>query len=415
MSGAEDRPQAVMLTTDTDVDRRIHLEASALRCAGWDVVLLAPQSSKGGDGTRSAMPSTHNFGAAVYRALRTQLPLGEAALGTLREFAWRYVVSQERFYETMFAQGWNGLLPDIVIAHDLPTLAPARTAAQRFGAGLIYDSHELFAEQELPDAEKLRWSKIEARHIASCDAVITVNQSIAAELQRRYGIADVRVIYNAEVSANAQSVRDRHFHRTFGLPHEALILLMQGTLSIGRNIETLVLAMEHVINPAIHLVIMGDGPAKSGLIAHSSANGTVSRVHFHERVSQSDLISFTAAASAGVIPYQATSLNNYYCTPNKLFEFIAAGLPICSSDLPEIQRIVDENAIGKVGDLSTPVKAAEVINEFFADAERLAAWSLNARETRGRVNWEIEGARFVAIVEEVRLRRTQAARWSSPR
>ena len=110
----------------------------------------------------------------------------------------------------------------------------------------------------------------------------------------------------------------------------------------------------------------------------------------------------TAAADAGMIPYQATCLNNYYCTPNKLFEFIAAGLPILATDLPEIRRMVHEREIGLLGDTSTPKKLAALLDEFFSDEQRFAAWKVRVLMARQEICWEQEERKLVEIYEALR-------------
>ena len=83
------------------------------------------------------------------------------------------------------------------IAHDLETLPLALRARRRLGGRVLYDSHELFVESSLARWEGRRWARIERRTIGRADAVITVSGSIAAELARRYGIAEPEVVLNA--------------------------------------------------------------------------------------------------------------------------------------------------------------------------------------------------------------------------
>ena len=125
----------------------------------------------------------------------------------------------------------------------------------------------------------------------------------------------------------------------------------------------------------------------------------MARVHFHRAVAQQDLPGFTVAADAGVVPYQATCLNNYFCTPNKLFEFIAAGIPVLGSDLPEIRKLVQGHDIGLVGDMGTAERLAELIDAFFGDRDRFANWQVNVRKARERVCWEVEEKKLLEIYE----------------
>ena len=231
--------------------------------------------------------------------------------------------------------------------------------------------------------------------------VITVNQSIATELERRYGVSEVKVIYNAERSFNIPA-RSRRFHEAFGLSADKKVLLLQGGLSAGRNLEVLVDAMRHVQNPSVVLVVLGDGLLLRSLQNKALAVELRERVYFHPAVPQKDLLTFTVAADAGVIPYQATCLNNHYCTPNKLFEFIAAGLPILASDLPEIRKMVEGQQIGSVGDTSTPEKLASLIDDFFGDEQRLASWRANLATVREQICWEEEEKELVKIYEALR-------------
>src|SRR5262249_4601902 len=280
-------------------------------------------------------------------------------------------------------------------------LPVARLAAGSKGAKLVYDSHELFSEQELSWRDRRQWSAMEAKHIKACDMIITVNPSIARELEQRYGIARINVVYNAEHPLNSPN-HNRRFHEIFCLDAGAKVLLFQGGLSTGRHLESVVEAMKLIRNSRVHLVILGDGPLKSHLQTLIQRMGVKTRVHFHHAVPQNELLRFTASADAGIIPYQATCLNNYYCTPNKLFEFIAAGIPILASNLPEIHQIITGSEIGMVGDLSSVKSMASSIDTFFADELRLKEWRTHVVEAQKRFCWDREGEKVVSIFESLR-------------
>jgi len=398
-----------MLTPDRQIDRRILLQADSLEAAGWEVTIIAmPLDTKAVDDRRvirigSDNPTAihENLVLDAYRWVRGHLPMNGYLMRFMKRLAWRYLVDQESFYTRLFYSTASCYSPRVFVANDLPMLPIAKQAATACGARLVYDSHELYSEQEFSEREKRRWAEIEAKYIGTCDAVITVNQSIAAELERRYGIDGVRVIHNAERSTDAP-IRSRLFHEMFGLATDKKVLLLQGGLSAGRNLEVLVDAMRHLQNTSVVLVILGDGQLLKKLQAKVKSKDLSSRVCFHPAVPQRDLLGFTAAADAGVIPYQATCLNNYFCTPNKLFEFIAAGIPILASDLPEIRNMVQGQQIGLVGDMSTPEELACLVDEFFSDEQRLASWRINVSTARKHVCWEEEEKKLVEIYEALR-------------
>ncbi|MDR1995921.1 glycosyltransferase family 4 protein [Azonexus sp.] len=398
-----------MLTTDRQIDRRILLEADSLEAAGWTVTILATQvdSARGDEDSRVVRPPSGSSVATRenpvfrgYRWVRRVIPMDGFVMSVLKRFAWRYLIDQEAFFTRLLADAAERYSPDVFVAHDLPMLPLAWQQAARCGAKLVYDSHELYCEQEFSKHEKKCWAQIESRYIGRCDAVITVNVSIAAELEKRYGIRDVGVIYNAD-RASSPPAYTKLFHTIFALPESTRVLLLQGGLSAGRNLESLIEGMAHVRDDSIVLVVLGDGPMSKILASRVQSLGLSRRVFFHAAVPQEDLSRYTVAADAGVIPYLATCLNNYFCTPNKLFEFIAAGLPILASDLPEIAKMVKGRSIGLVGDMSGAVSIGRLVEEFFFDEVCLAEWRRNASLAREEVCWEVEGGKLVAIYDAV--------------
>lgn len=398
-------PSVLMLTADRSIDRRILLEADALEGDGWTVRILGMSLDHW---ERETDPRVVRIGAAHalsarehllisgYRRVRAILAMNSPLMKGLKSLVWKWFVDQEKFFTNAFLQDALSYPSDVVVAHDLPMLGVARIVASRFGAKLVYDNHELYAEQEFTEREKARWIEIERRHIGAADLIIAVNQSIANELQARYRVTVPQVVLNAE--RPYQSRPDRSLLRDrLSLPSTSIIGLFQGGLSEGRNLGTLVEAMALLDVPDFHLVFLGDGQMAVSLKRRADASGVSDRVHFMPAVPQSELLAHSAAADFGIIPYQPVCLNTYYCTPNKLFEFIASGLPILASDLPELRRFIVGHDIGIVADLSNPACAARGLSQMAADAagrKRLAAQVILAQES---ISWSIEGSRLVTM------------------
>ncbi len=402
--------EVVMVSADRDIDRRILLEADSLEKAGWRVTVVGmaadseatevdPRIVRVGR-RRSTTPRMRGV-LNDYRLIRRRLPMNSRLKCAFKSLAWHVLVDQETFFLKLYSDVLCTFSPHVFVAHDLPMLPVATYASRRCRSRLVYDSHELYCEQEFSNRLRARWKKIETKHIRSCDAVMTINPSIAAEIKRRYSLDRVHVIYNAERSGLKYS-RNTFFHETFRLKTDDKVLLFQGGLSAGRNLEKLVEAMVHVRSPVVHLVIMGDGRLGATLAKKIIHLRLSHRVHLHPAVSQKELLTITAGADAGVIPYQATCLNNYYCTPNKLFEFIAAGIPILASDLPEIRRIIEAHNIGMLADLSSAEQTARSIDYFFSDAQRFRTWQRQVEKTRAEISWEREAEKLVAIFEDLR-------------
>ena len=395
----------VMLTMDRKIDRRILLEADSLEEDGWQVTIVAMMLDPGvvdcdprvvRIGGEAPLGNRNRFVLHAYRRVRQCMPMNNRLMRAIKTTAWRYAVDQERFFLQLYSETVARFSPTVFVAHDLPMLPVASVACKRDGARLVYDSHELYSEQEFPSRERRRWAAIETKYIRSCNAVITINPSIARELERRYQIQNVNVIYNAERTENPP-INLHLFHQAFGLDPEQKVVLFQGGLSAGRNLEALVDAICHVRHPQVNLVLLGDGQLRKSIRNRVRRLGLSRRVHVHPAVPQADLISFSASADVGVIPYQASCLNNYYCTPNKLFEFIAAGVPVIASDLPELRYIILTHGIGCVGDMGTAEKTAQLIDEVFSNTPRFETWREKVARARRMVNWEQEGQKLKAI------------------
>jgi glycosyltransferase involved in cell wall biosynthesis len=334
-------------------------------------------------------------------------------MSRLKSLAWRYLLSADEVVRNLLLPSALQQQADIVVAHDLPTLPAAAAAAERLGAKLVYDSHELYCEQELEPRLRRLWREIERRYIQLCDAVITVNPSVARELQSRYGLALVHVVQNA-VPYAAKPEKSRLLHEVFALDCAAAILLFQGGLLAGRHLETLVEAMRFVAAPSIHLVFLGDGPLCERLRWHCVRHSVAERVHFHPAVPQRELLRYTASADLGIIPYQATCLNNRYCTPNKLFEYVVAGLPMIATDLPELRRLIVGNGIGIVADTGSPQGIARALDGLLAEPMQLKAMQAQVLEARRRLNWEAESKVLVEVFRGLRTNK-DAALSDSPR
>lgn len=387
----------IMFTMDERIDRRILLAAGTLIASGLSVRVYAP--ARGAAPQEPAWVSrialdaqgSHGLGLRLYRLLRDRLPF----LRPLLRFAvWRVVQRPQDLFSGLFAPVVASAAAPVYVAHDLPMLPVALAARARHGGKVLYDSHELYPEQEFSEHERDLWRRTEAELIGQADAVITVNDSIADEMARRYGIARPTVVTNAETFRPAPLPGGR-LRRALGWDADVPLVLYQGGLSPNRNIHTLVAAFRHLRHPSACLAVLGDGAVKPELERLVNSLGIGSRVRFHPAVPQDELPGMTADADIGVIPYRATCLNNLYCTPNKLYEFVMARLPVVASDLPELRRVVAGGGLGLVGDTATPESFAALLDEALAMlAQRKTELRAAAEDAAHRLSWDVEGPKY---------------------
>jgi glycosyltransferase involved in cell wall biosynthesis len=294
--------------------------------------------------------------------------------------------------------------PDAVHAHDVAMLVPAYIAARLSrGARLVYDSHELATGvpyRSRPWA--LLVAAIERLLVPRCDAVITVSDGIADRLAERYSLRErpstIRNVCDLPPPGAAPAA-DLRTELGVG---EAPIVLHQGAVAPHRGCEALVRATAEL--DGAHLIFLGaEGPFANRLRGLALDLGLDDRVHFRPPVSLESLLSYTAQADVGVSLLEASCENHRLALPNKVFEYMAAGVPVVVSVLPELERFLAEHPIGCAVDPSDPSAVARALNQVLVASGQ-------AGKCPGRVQplrWNEEAAPLLSIYG---IARTNASR-----
>jgi N-acetyl sugar amidotransferase len=247
------------------------------------------------------------------------------------ETRWRYARSVVR------------LNPDIIQCHGVATLGASVSARRRLpNARLIYDPHELETESNglrQPLKSFRKWS--ERRLIASCDGVLSVCDSIADWYRDAYRIERPTVVRN--IARSQGSRRDgRPLRRRLGIPDSELLFIYQGGLFRGRRVEQLIRVFQQVPRDR-HLVFMGYGDLESLV---KTAAECCPNIHFHPAVAPDDVLEHTRDADVGLTGVENVCLSYYYSLPNKLFEYMVAGVPFIVPPYPEMTRLVEQYQCG---------------------------------------------------------------------
>jgi glycosyltransferase involved in cell wall biosynthesis len=276
------------------------------------------------------------------------------------------------------------LRPDVVHANDWPALPAAAAARRSCGARVVYDSHEFATEEH---AHSRLWRLVarayvralEERHIRVVDAVITVSDGIAEALARAYGLPERPMVLR-----NLPPYEEHPF-RTARRPRH---LLFHGLLKGDRGVELLVRTMplleDHV------LTLRGNGTP--GYVAHvkelARTGGAGERVLFEPAVPPGEVITRAAAADIGLFVAPMQTDHNRFALPNKVFEYVMAGLAAVVSDGLDLRRVVERYGCGLVTGADTPEALARVLAAIpDADLDRMKRQALAAAR---ELNWEAE-------------------------
>lgn len=290
---------------------------------------------------------------------------------------------------------------DLYIANDLDTLLPNFLLSEIKNKPLIYDSHEYFTGvpeiQKRPLVKKI-WELIERITFPKLKDVITVNNSIAELYYKKYNIRP-EVIRNVPKSQTGFIPKSR---KELGWPGDKNIILMQGSgINIERGAEELLLSMKpcYGLKNTI-LYFIGGGDVINTLKQMIADNHLEESVFVLSKMDHKSLQHYTANADIGVTLDKANSINYTYSLPNKLFDYIMAGIPILASPLPEIKKIIKKYDIGIVTDNHNPKHIAEKINEMLNNDKRYKEWKSNTQKAAQELCWEKESVKLKKILEK---------------
>jgi glycosyltransferase involved in cell wall biosynthesis len=120
-------------------------------------------------------------------------------------------------------------------------------------------------------------------------------------------------------------------------------------------------------------------------------------------IAQEELINYTAGGDLGICLIENISVSYYHALPNKLFEYINAGLPVISSNLPQMKKIVDNYDTGIVVDDLSAESIASSIKKLIHEKGLREKYSLNCLKASKDLNWQNEYERTKARLFETIL------------
>lgn len=430
-------PQTIlMLCHDQHLDRRVIAQAQSLISIGYRVTLVAlafgPEGSREITpegialvriGLANIVPENPTYCGYMTRQQRlndilnraancfpTLRPVFKAVFHLASKANWQcyramlLLIYRNRSlhdplpFRSAFVNAAKSLEGDLIQVHDLPALeAGVQIAAQR-QVPLVYDAHELYPEQKSFSIVQRRiCAAAEARLIRHADLVFAVNESIGCEMAQRYSIDMPRVLLNAiDPPAGFDPLLKYDLLREkLGLGKDRRLMLFQGGFAPNRNLENLVAAFAKVATPDVDLIMMGFGPFGDTLREIAGKHGLLDkRVFFLPAVPQSELLQHSASADMGIIPYPHVDLNSYYCTPNKLFEFIQAGLPILANQSPELERFVVQQGFGVAHPMRCADDIAVAVDHAFSCKE-ISEWRCNIQMRREQFAWRTQSIGYL--------------------
>lgn len=364
----------VSVINDLVTDQRVHRTCTTLDKLGFNVLLVGRRQ-------RKSLPMEQRD----YHTKRMFL-LFEKGVLFYAEFNLRL------FFFLLFRKC------DLLIANDLDTLLPNYLVKKIRGKKIVYDTHEYFTG--VPELEgrpfvKNTWRRIEKWIFPKIKNVITVNDSIADLYKAEYGkqLTVVRNIPALKKNSITLSKKELGIDDT-----KAMIVLQGSGINIHRGAEEAVLAMQFV-NDAV-LFIIGGGDVIDILKEMVAEKKLENKVMFIPKLPMDKLLQYTVHADVGLTLDKNTNINYRFSLPNKLFDYIHAGVPVLASKLVEIEKIIREFDIGELIDSHNPEHIAHKLTDLLNDKTRLSVLKENCKFAATKLNWETEETRLIDVFKE---------------
>ena len=362
-------------------DSRVLKENISLQGAGYDVKVVALHEE--------GLPEFEEVqGIPVHRVrLRSKNWPKNKLIQLLKYFEFIYTVVK-RYHDS-----------EIIHCNDLNAL-PVGYFIKKFynkDVKIVYDAHEYEINDkpnESPLSIKIKYF-LEKHLITSADKVITVSDAIAEAYTRLYDIEKPALVLNTPLYQHIE--KKDIFREVFQIKREQTIFLYQGGLSKGRGIETLLDAFKRIEDDRSVIVFMGYGPLEEMI---KSASKMHHNIYFHPAVTQEVLLDHTSSADFGILFYENSCLNHYYCSPNKMFEYLMAELPVIVSNLYEMRRLVESNHLGVVAEENSVNGLLTAIQE--ASTLDKAHLQKSIQKIKERYNWQEQEKVLLDLYKELR-------------
>ena len=353
------------VTTDLSYDQRMIRICTSLAAAGFDVVLV-------GRRTKGSIPLI----AQPFQQKRLRCIFNEGKL-----FYAEYNI--RLFFFLLFKK------MDVICAIDLDTILPCYFISEIKRIRRVYDAHELFCEMKeivtRPHIYKI-WKRIEKYTVPKFPLGYTVNQPIADEFQKMYGV-HYGVVRNISLLTPLETV-----------PMTDRFILYQGAVNEGRSFETVIPAMKKV---PCKLIICGEGNflERARQLVHE--NKLEDKIFFRGKIAPTELRKVTRQAYFGLTIFENKGLSNYYSLANRFFDYIHAGIPQLCVDYPVYRQINEQLPVAVLTDDISAENLSAQMNNLIQNQVLYEELRNNCLLARQRYNWQQEERHVIAFYKKL--------------
>jgi len=372
----------MLVATSVATDARVLREAGTLVAAGHQVHIIGKSVPAEFVAPQGITVSSVGSSSVFPRAGKPTGASGSSAMGPVVRFARWVLLPQHR--NSAFGRWAAGALADgrdreydVVHAHDFTALPAGSELALRRGVPLVYDSHELWSGRvrmhRPTPVQSWRERREEAALGAEAVAVITVGDGVAGALRRQYGWTHLHVIRNSFPAAPG------------GPPATPTALVYAGRLAPHRELETVAAASSQLPLPVTLI-----GPADDTWLAAFDRGRAVVQAP----ITSSAVTALLQEAGIALVTISDASPNQRLAMPNKIFQAVAAGVPVVATDVGELAALVRRHHLGTLYRMGDPADFVRAVRELIGDYRTFCAHVAQVQDT---LSWDGDAARLVSL------------------
>ena len=295
-------------------DARVIRSAKGLYEMGCDVELIS-------------WNSIDNYESPYFKSINFKIKKGAFSLFIFWYKVYRYIMKNKKDI-------------DLVYFHDYYMPYLGKLVGKCLHKKWVYDAHELLVYKKgakVSLREKI-FCYLEKKSISKASLVIAANYERMRIIEHVYKLKNCTYVQNisdVSIAKASQSIEKEN------------IIVYQGVLGKSRNVEFYV-KMHQFLPDNFKLLLIGDGAARNELLEQAKELGIEDRVEFTGKVSQKELYEKSHLSKIGIVTYTMQGLNNYYCAPNKVFEYATLGIPMIGTPQPFLKSMFKKYKVGEI-------------------------------------------------------------------
>ena len=274
--------------------------------------------------------------------------------------------------------------PDVIHANDLDALIPAMMAQKVLKCKVIYDSHEVYTENNFLQNKRLYAAFLRRKERKLCkkiDLMVCVSNAAADYFTKMLKIYRPMVVTNCTLKEEQICLVGKN---------EGFEVLNHGQYYAGRGYDVMVEALPLLKDyPEVKLALRGFGALEQSLRERAKELGD-ENIIFYPKVLVQELIPEASKSMVGVAITEGICKNFELSVSNKLFEYAAVGLPVIMSDIPEHRYLNEKYNFGIIIEDNKPQTFAKAVIKLYTDKEFYNKCAENAKVLSDEINWENE-------------------------